>query len=221
MNTSHLTSVVAGLVFTLAGASSWAGPPNNDVSDEWGNTAGGTNALVHNTPCCDDRQGQFNTAWGDNALGSNTTGYFNTASGSEALKANATGSYNTASGRDALRANTIGANNTALGRGTLVAATAGTGNTAIGWGAGASLTSGSQNIYLGHPGVASESNTLRLGSSLQTRTFLAGVVGHAVTGTSVLINSAGQLGVLVSSPATNKTSNRWATRVRRCSSYAR
>jgi hypothetical protein len=60
------------------------------------------------------------------------------------------------------------------------------------------LTSGSNNIYVGHLGVASESNTLRLGST-QTRAFIKGVVGTALSGNTVVINSAGQLGVGVSS----------------------
>ena len=60
------------------------------------------------------------------------------------------------------------------------------------------LTSGSNNIYLGHAGVVSESGTLRLGN-LQTRAFIKGVFGTALSGNTVLINSAGQLGVLVSS----------------------
>ena len=74
----------------------------------------------------------------------------------------------------------------------------GVGNTAIGWGAGANLKTGNHNIYLGHPGSASEARTLRLGN-LQTRAFIAGVAGKPVTGTTVLINSAGELGTLVSS----------------------
>jgi hypothetical protein len=73
------------------------------------------------------------------------------------------------------------------------------GNTALGWGAGASLKTGNQNIYLGHPGAASESNTLRLGSNLQKRTFVAGISNTPIIGNTVLINSAGQLGMLVSS----------------------
>ena len=40
---------------------------------------------------------------------------------------------------------------------------------------------------------------MRLGSSLQTRTFIAGVAGKAVTGNTVLITNGGQLGVLLSS----------------------
>jgi hypothetical protein len=51
---------------------------------------------------------------------------------------------------------------------------------------------------LGHPGSAAEALTLRLGN-LQTRSFIAGVKGVAVTGSTVMINSAGQLGVQVSS----------------------
>ena len=40
--------IAVGFVFALGGAASWgAGPPNNDVSDEAGNTAGGTNALAN------------------------------------------------------------------------------------------------------------------------------------------------------------------------------
>ena len=46
--------------------------------------------------------------------------------------------------------------------------------------------------------MASESATLRLGD-LQTRAFIKGVFGTAMSGNTVLINSAGQLGVLLSS----------------------
>jgi hypothetical protein len=102
-------------------------------------------------------------------------------------------------GSNALRANTTGRDNTALGRDTLLAVQKGTGNTAIGWGAGANLQDGRDNIYMGHPGAASESNTLRLGSDLQTRTFIAGVTGNAVTGNTVRITAEGRLGVLLSS----------------------
>jgi Chaperone of endosialidase len=61
------------------------------------------------------------------------------------------------------------------------------------------LTSGSNNIAIGHPGVGGEANTLRLGSSSQTRAFIAGITGVPVSGSQVLINSQGQLGVPLSS----------------------
>jgi hypothetical protein len=39
--------LVTGLTLTLSVASGWAGPPNPTQSDDFGNTAGGTNALLH------------------------------------------------------------------------------------------------------------------------------------------------------------------------------
>jgi hypothetical protein len=41
--------MVAGLCLILGAVPGWAGPPNNEVSDARGNTAGGTGALVNNT----------------------------------------------------------------------------------------------------------------------------------------------------------------------------
>jgi hypothetical protein len=155
------------------------------------NTATGYAALVHNTT------GHDNTATGVNALRSNDTGDWNTASGYQALLSNTTGSWNTASGLQALADNTDGAGNTALGRQALQHST-GSQNIAVGHKAGEKLTRGSTNIYLGHPGVDHESKTMRLGSA-QTRTFLAGVTTAAVTGTNVLIDANGQLGVPLSS----------------------
>src|SRR5437660_4295814 len=78
---------------------------------------------------CDDNN---NTALGDNALISNTTGSANTAFGFYALLLNTTGYDNTAVGADALRFNTTGNDNTAIGLNTLQYESAGMGNTAIG-----------------------------------------------------------------------------------------
>jgi hypothetical protein len=158
----------------------------------WANTASGFGALLSNTT------GHFNTASGFYALGSNTTGDHNTASGFRALVFNTTGYSNIASGVEALRANTTGYRNTASGFAALFRDTTGNTNTAVGWRAGILLTSGSNNIYLGHLGVASESGTLRLGST-QTRAFIQGVVNTPLSGKTVVINSAGQLGVIASS----------------------
>ncbi len=110
---------------------------------------------------------------------------------------NATGSFNTASGRLALAGNASGTGNTALGDSALHQGT-GNRNIAVGCGAGAALTSGNKNIYLGHPGATNESKTMRLGNA-QTKTFIAGVTTAAVTGTNVVINGSGQLGVPLSS----------------------
>src|SRR5438067_10024356 len=58
----------------------------------------------------------FNTAEGEDALSSLTTGDNNTAVGFDALLANTTGSRNTAAGSSALLHNTKGVANTAMGQ---------------------------------------------------------------------------------------------------------
>src|SRR4051794_31670379 len=73
-----------------------------------------------------------NTAEGDFALSSLTTGEANTALGFKALAANTTGGFNTATGERALRGNSAGSNNTATGLETLTSNTTGNNNTATG-----------------------------------------------------------------------------------------
>src|SRR5437764_11520647 len=84
------------------------------------------------TPPPDGGYPGFNTAEGDNALFSLTTGTNNTATGSGALHDNRTGGGNTATGSGALRANTTGNFNTATDSGALRANTTGNFNTATG-----------------------------------------------------------------------------------------
>jgi hypothetical protein len=64
--------------------------------------------------------------------------------------------------------------------------------------AGGNLTTGDVNIDILNPGVAGESNTIRIGVT-QTRTFIAGIFGTNVSGSTVVVNSDGQLGVAASS----------------------
>src|SRR4029077_16118165 len=73
------------------------------------NTAEGDYALFSLTT------GTYNTAIGFGALYHNTTGIFNTATGDEALYSNTTGSENTANGVYALESNTTGGGNTVIG----------------------------------------------------------------------------------------------------------
>jgi hypothetical protein len=219
--------VIASLVLLVGVPMSWGQQSwNPTASDALGNTAGGTQALnsltgtsSHDTAfgflaLFANTTGSFNTATGALALhhnttgGSNTatgaaplyyntTGYHNTATGYHALFSNTTGVENTATGSAALGFNTIGSWNTAIGHSALIQS-AGNRNIAVGQGAGFALTSGNKNIYLGHPGESSESRTMRLGSA-QTRAFIAGVAGTGVTGTNVVIDGNGQLGVVLSS----------------------
>jgi Chaperone of endosialidase len=102
------------------------------------NTAEGDNALLSLTT------GEANTAVGFDALASNTTGTSNTACGAGSLVFNTTGSANTADGFRALKYNTANFN-TAVGFETLFFNTTGAQNTATGTGALENNTTGSNN----------------------------------------------------------------------------
>src|SRR5262249_44563900 len=65
--------------------------------------------------CQDGCLSNFNTALGEDALISNTTGVQNTAIGGVALRFNTTGGNNTATGLQALYSNPTGSANTATG----------------------------------------------------------------------------------------------------------
>src|SRR4029077_7643334 len=158
------------------------------------NTADGAQALNNNT------KGINNAGFGVNALLSNTTGNLNVALGANSLLHNITGDNNTAQGVNALSNNTIGNNNTANGRAALLRNTTGSSNIALGINAGGNLTIGNSNIDIGNTGVAAEANTIRVGTQgTQRRAFIAGISGTAVTGSSVVVNAGGQLGVAASS----------------------
>jgi len=187
-----------------------------------GNTAVGSGALVTATP------GGHNTAFGSEVLGLNLAagngntgvgsqalleqreGIQNTAVGSFALTNNTNGWMNTAVGREALYSlpgstSADGSRNTAIGKGALSDLTDGYQNLALGAFAGTDLTSGDYNVYIANSDAISESSTIRVGSSFQNRTFVAGIrgvttgVNDAVT---VVVDSAGQLGTVSSSRRT-------------------
>lgn len=118
-------------------------PPDGGYPNE--NTAEGDDALLSLTT------GKGNTAIGDDALKNATTGSGNTATGSNALKNNAIGEGNTAYGRDALFNNT-GDFNTAIGFRALFSQTTGSDespNTAIGYLALFNNTLGGSNTATG------------------------------------------------------------------------
>jgi len=107
------------------------------------NTAEGDNALFSLTT------GANNTAIGFHALFNVTTGFSNTATGQSALFGTTTGHENTATGDGALLNNTTGANNTATGESALFNNTGGSFNVAIGAFAMLSNTTGNRNIAIG------------------------------------------------------------------------
>jgi hypothetical protein len=157
------------------------------------NTAVGFNALENN------RSGTQNTGTGVAALLNNVGGSFNTATGLGALESNQSGNNNTADGINALLF-AAASNNTAIGANALQRTTSGSNNIGLGSTAGINLTTGSNNIDVGNPGATIDSQTIRIGTlGVQSRTFIVGIRGTAVTGPDVTVGANGQLGVLPSS----------------------
>ena len=165
---------------------------NNTIGSN--NTADGQNALFSNST------GTRNTATGSFAMVFNSTGTDNTVSGYGAMLFNTAGNRNTGSGYFAVYQNTTGNNNTGYGYSALLNNTTGNDNIALGNLAGSNLTIGNNNIDIGNLGTAGEANTIRIGTQgTQTRTFVAGLTGAAVTGVAVKVNGAGQIGTAPSS----------------------
>jgi len=134
--------IVLTIVFFGLLAKSHAVNPPPDGGYPGGNTAEGQAALLSLT------SGGFNTAVGWLSLRSNIEGAFNTATGAGTLLANTAGG-NTATGAAALLSNTIGFNNTANGGFALFENNAGSGNTADGASALGSNSTGNQNTAIG------------------------------------------------------------------------
>jgi hypothetical protein len=171
-----------------------------------GNTTGGSNTASGVAALTSNTGGSQNTAMGYTALAKNLSGGNNTAIGVSALANNTTGENNNAMGVGTLLNNTTGNQNTASGVGALQNNTTGTGNIALGPNAGINQTTGSGNIYIGNAGVATENDTIRIGSfnvvGDPNRFFVAGVRGITTglaDGVAVLIDSVGQLGTISSS----------------------
>ena len=116
--------------------------PAPDGGYPGGNTAEGQNALFSLTT------GTYNTAIGLFSLRNNTTGSFNTAVGAGTLLTN-TGDENTATGAGALLSNTTGTNNTATGESALFFNTTGGENTANGANALSNNATGNNNTATG------------------------------------------------------------------------
>jgi hypothetical protein len=108
----------------------------------------------------------------------------------------------------ALRNYPTGGLNTGVGAGALSSLSVGNQNVALGNQAGSQLTNGVLNVHLANPGLAVESNTIRLGTGGDhTRLFLAGVRGvttGANDAVTIGIDSLGQLGTISSSRRTKQ-----------------
>jgi hypothetical protein len=128
-NGNTISSTILFLLACLAlSPGTQAVSPAPDGGYPGGNTAEGQSALLSRTT------GGFNTAVGFLSLRSDTTNSFNTAIGAGALLAN-TADNNTATGAGALLSNTTGSVNTAYGAFALFHNTTGGGHTAVGYNA--------------------------------------------------------------------------------------
>ena len=158
--------------------------PPPDGGYPGGNTAEGQNALLSLT------SGTYNTAVGFASLKSNTIGNVNTAIGVNALSLNTTGVNNTANGGNALYSNTTGDQNTANGVYALFGNTTGGGNTAMGAFALSANTTGVENTATGDGALFSNTtgndNTANGSRALQSNTFggLNTAVGFAALGSN-------------------------------------
>ena len=217
-NTTGDGNTATGVFALIANTTGDSNTANGD-SALFSNTTGFANTATGNVALFGNITGICNTANGANSLADNTIGSLNTAVGFSALHANSSGFRNTAVGYFAL-VSVNGTENTAVGSHALVGfggsptgntgvgfaalfATSGSFNTALGWHAGLNLTGGdSNNIDIGAnvEGVAGESNTIRIGNSDITDTFISGISGTTVaSGAAVLVDSNGHLGTLTSS----------------------
>ncbi len=163
------------------------------------NSSGSNNVAIGTSALLSNSSGSANTAVGTLALANNYSND-NTAVGVSALWTNNVGADNTAMGTSALFSNTGGSYNVALGQNALFSNTAGSWNVGIGYQAGTGLVNGNYNIFIANPGQSSDSNVIRIGTQgTQTNTYIAGIFNTNVAGSSVLINSSGQLGIATSS----------------------
>jgi endosialidase-like protein len=131
-----------------------------------------------------------NTAEGDQALNSLTTGFDNTANGNQALFSNTSGSDNTANGSAALFENTSGSNNTANGVGALFGNKTGSLNTANGFDALAINANGGSNTANGFEALfenTSGSNNTANGVSALSNNKTGSL--NTANGASALLNN--------------------------------
>jgi hypothetical protein len=142
------------------------------------------------SPAPDGGYPNANTAEGEDALFSLTSGIQNTALGSRALYSDTTGDNNTAVGRDALLINTTGTYNTATGVAALASNTTGNSNTAIGLNAMVANTTGHENTATGDAALASNTTGIdNTATGVQALGYMTAGDGNTATGRAALYSN--------------------------------
>ena len=151
-----------------------------------------------------------NTAFGDSALSSTTSGDFNTALGHLSQKRTNSGVYNTSIGASSLHFNKTGWDNTAVGVYSLYAST-GSRNSSLGSQALFRMSSGSNNIAIGHEAghkeadgstnLTTANNCIFIGTN--SRGDVSGMSNAIVIGTSAI--SGGSNTTVIGTASTTTT----------------
>ena len=131
-----------------------------------------SNTAVGNIALASNSTGVQNAAFGTYALNANT-GSYNAGLGYAALSGNISGSANIGVGVQSLGSNSTGSNNTAVGYQSLLSTTA-SNNTAVGYQAGYSNTTGDRIIAIGYQAGYTGTNNFR-------SVFVGSGAGYATT----------------------------------------
>jgi hypothetical protein len=193
-NIIYAALVACAFVSALSPLHALSPPPDGGYPG--GNTAEGQNALFSLT------SGGYNTAVGFLSLTANTTNSFNTALGAGTLLSNAA-DYNTAIGAGALLSNDIGNNNTAAGAFALFSNNTGTANTATGQTALFSNTTGFGNTAIGVEALKNNTTT-NFNTAIGLDALLLNADGHDNTAVGVValaLNTSGNLNTAVGDTA--------------------
>lgn len=193
-------ATVAFLCFATLEQHAYAVTPPPDGGYPHGNTAEGQHALLSLTT------GSYNTGVGFLSLGSNSTNSFNTAIGAGALLAN-TEDENTATGAGALLTNSIGAFNTANGAFALARNTIGSINTATGDKALVANTTGIANTATGASAlVSNDTGSFNTAQGTGTLAFNTGGGENTAIGEGALaVNAIGNNNTAIGASALYNT----------------
>ena len=190
MRSSFLILLLLACIGVASKVEAVSPPPDGGYPGS--NTAEGQSALFSLTT------GFGNTAVGFKTLFRNTTGFSNTANGTNALFSNTTGAANTAAGSGALGNNTTGAANVAVGAGALFAETNGVSNTAVGTNALEANTTGIENTAIGDEAltISNGTNNSALGHFALGRNT-TGDFNTAVGESALFSNTTGSLNIAI------------------------